>query len=227
MTPHIEAKQGDYAEIVLMPGDPLRAKYISEYLDDSVQVNSVRNCLGYTGFYKGKKVSVQASGMGQPSLAIYAYELYSFYNVKSIIRVGSCGGISKKLNVGDIVVAMSASTDSSMTQNIVPGFNLSPCCDYSLMKNYMDVNPLATAGQILSNDYFYQPNKEWFKPFFDLDILAVDMETHVLYSLAMRTANKALSVNTVSDHLINGKEMTCKERETGLNSMIETVLESL
>lgn len=227
MTPHIEAKLEDYAEIVLMPGDPLRAKYISEYLDNVVQVNSVRNCLGYTGSYKGKRVSVQASGMGQPSLAIYAYELYSYYNVKSIIRVGSCGGISKKLSVGDIVVAMSASTDSSMTQNIVPGFNLSPCCDYSLLKKYMNINPSATVGQILSNDYFYQPNSNWYKPFVDLDILAVDMETHVLYSLAMRTGNKALSVNTVSDHLLNGEEMTSKEREVGLNTMIETVLESL
>jgi purine-nucleoside phosphorylase len=158
MTPHIEAKNGDYAEIVLMPGDPLRAKYISEYLDHTIQVNSVRNCLGYTGFYKGKKVSVQASGMGQPSLAIYAHELYSFYGVKSIIRVGSCGGISLNLKVGDIVVAMSSSTDSSMTQNIVPGFHLSPCCDYSLLKKYMDVNPSAMVGQMLSNDYFYQPN---------------------------------------------------------------------
>lgn len=227
MTPHIEANRGDYAEVVLMPGDPLRAKYISEYLDNVIQVNSVRNCLGYTGFYKGKRVSVQASGMGQPSLAIYAYELYSFYDVKSIIRVGSCGGISKKLNIGDVVVAMSASTDSSMTQNIVPGFNLSPCCDYSLLKNYMDVNPSATVGQILSNDYFYQPDTNWYKPFVELDILAVDMETHVLYSLAMRTCNKALSVNTVSDHLLGGQEMTSKERETGLNNMIETVLESL
>lgn len=227
MTPHIEAKLEDYAETVLMPGDPLRAKYISEYLDNVVQVNSVRNCLGYTGSYKGKRVSVQASGMGQPSLAIYAYELYSYYNVKSIIRVGSCGGISKKLSVGDIVVAMSASTDSSMTQNIVPGFNLSPCCDYSLLEKYMNVNPSATVGQILSNDYFYQPNSNWYKPFVDLGILAVDMETHVLYSLAMRTCNKALSVNTVSDHLLGGQEMTSKERETGLNNMIETVLESL
>jgi purine-nucleoside phosphorylase len=227
MTPHIEAKLEDYAETVLMPGDPLRAKYISEYLDNVVQVNSVRNCLGYTGSYKGKIVSVQASGMGQPSLAIYAYELYSYYNVKSIIRVGSCGGISKKLSVGDIVVAMSASTDSSMTQNIVPGFNLSPCCDYSLLKKYMNINPSATVGQILSNDYFYHPNSNWYKPFVDLGILAVDMETHVLYSLAMRTGNKALSVNTVSDHLLNGGEMTSKEREVGLNTMIETVLESL
>jgi purine-nucleoside phosphorylase len=227
MTPHINAKNGDYAEIVLMPGDPLRAKYISEQLDNVVQVNSVRNCLGYTGIYKGKRVSVQASGMGQPSLAIYAYELYSFYGVKSIIRVGSCGGISNKVKVGDIVVAMSASTDSGMTKNIVPGFQLSPCCDYSLLKNYMNINSTANVGQILSNDYFYQPNIFWYKPFVDLGVLAVDMETHVLYSLAMRTGNKALSVNTVSDHLLGGEEMTSEQRETGLYEMIKTVLESL
>jgi purine-nucleoside phosphorylase len=227
MTPHINAKNGDYAEIVLMPGDPLRAKYISEQLDNVVQVNSVRNCLGYTGIYKGKRVSVQASGMGQPSLAIYAYELYSFYGVKSIIRVGSCGGISNKVKVGDIVVAMSASTDSGMTKNIVPGFQLSPCCDYSLLKNYMNINSTANVGQILSNDYFYQPNIFWYKPFVDLGVLAVDMETHVLYSLAMRTGNKALSVNTVSDHLLGGEEMTSEQRETGLYKMIKTVLESL
>jgi purine-nucleoside phosphorylase len=227
MTPHINAKNGDYAEIVLMPGDPLRAKYISEQLDNVVQINSVRNCLGYTGTYKGKRISVQASGMGQPSLAIYAYELYSFYDVKSIIRVGSCGGISPNLHVGDIVVAMSASTDSGMTKNIVPGFQLSPCCDYSLLKNYMNINPTANVGQILSNDYFYQPNNDWYKPFVDLGVLAVDMETHVLYSLAMRTGNKALSVNTVSDHLLGGEEMTSEQRETGLYEMIKTVLESL
>lgn len=227
MTPHINAKNGDYAEIVLMPGDPLRAKYISEQLDNVVQINSVRNCLGYTGTYKGKKISVQASGMGQPSLAIYAYELYSFYDVKSIIRVGSCGGISNKVKIGDIVVAMSASTDSGMTKNIVPGFQLSPCCDYSLLKNYMSINPTANVGHILSNDYFYQPNNDWYKPFIDLGILAVDMETHVLYSLAMRTGNKALSVNTVSDHLLGGEEMTSEQRETGLYEMIKTVLESL
>jgi purine-nucleoside phosphorylase len=227
MTPHIEAKNGDYAEIVLMPGDPLRAKYISEYFDNVVQVNSVRNCLGYTGFYKGKRISVQASGMGQPSLGIYAHELYNFYGVENIIRVGSCGAISPSLNIGDIVVALTASTDSAMTKNIVPGFQLSPCCDYTLLKKYMDTNPSAIVGQMISNDYFYQPNPNWFKPFVDLSILSVDMETHLLYSIAMRMGKKALSVNTVSDHLLGGEEMSSKERETGLNRMIETVLESI
>jgi len=227
MTPHIEAKNGDYAEIVLMPGDPLRAKYISEYFDNVVQVNSVRNCLGYTGFYKGKRISVQASGMGQPSLGIYAHELYNFYGVENIIRVGSCGAISPSLNIGDIVVALTASTDSAMTKNIVPGFQLSPCCDYTLLKKYMDTNPSAIVGQMISNDYFYQPNPNWFKPFVDLSILSVDMETHLLYIIAMRMGKKALSVNTVSDHLLGGEEMSSKERETGLNRMIETVLESI
>lgn len=227
MTPHIEAKNGDYAEIVLMPGDPLRAKYITKYLDSFVQVNSVRNCLGYTGFYKGKRISVQASGMGQPSLGIYAHELYNFYGVETIIRVGSCGAISPSLNIGDIVVALTASTDSAMTQNIVSGFQLSPCCDYTLLKKYMDTNPCAIVGQMISNDYFYQPNPNWFKPFVDLGILSVDMETHLLYSIAMRMGKKALSVNTVSDHLLGGEEMSSKERETGLDKMIETVLESI
>jgi len=228
MTPHIEAKKGDYHPTVLMPGDPLRAKYIAEnFLSEVRLVNSVRNCFGYSGLYKGKEVSLQASGMGQPSLAIYAHELYSFYGVKSIIRVGSCGGISPNLAVGDIVVAMSASTDSGMTKNIIPGFQVSPCCDYSLLKNYMSINPTANVGQILSNDYFYQPNIDWYKPFVDLGVLAVDMETHVLYSLAIRTGNKALSVNTVSDHLLGGEEMTSEQRETGLNSMIKTVLDAL
>jgi len=227
MTPHIEAKNGDYAEIVLMPGDPLRAKYISEYFDNVVQVNSVRNCLGYTGFYKGRRISVQASGMGQPSLGIYAHELYNFYGVENIIRVGSCGAISPSLNIGDIVVALTASTDSAMTKNIVPGFQLSPCCDYTLLKKYMDTNPSAIVGQMISNDYFYQPNPNWFKPFVDLSILSVDMETHLLYSIAMSMGKKALSVNTVSDHLLGGEEMSSKERESGLNRMIETVLESI
>lgn len=228
MTPHIEAKKGDYYSTVLMPGDPLRAKHIAEnFLTDIKCVNTVRNCLGYSGKYKNKEVSVQASGMGQPSLGIYAYELYNFYNVESIIRVGSCGAISPKLNVGDIVVALSASTDSSMTKNIVPGFSISPCCDYSLLKNFMKVSPDSYVGPMISNDYFYQLNVEWFKPFVDLGILAVDMETHLLYALSMRCAKKSLSVNTVSDHLLGGVEMTSKERETQLNDMIQFVLESI
>jgi purine-nucleoside phosphorylase len=228
MTPHIEAKRGDYYPTVLMPGDPLRAKYIAEnFLTDVVCVNTVRNCFGYSGKYKGKEVSIQASGMGQPSLGIYAYELYNFYDVQTIIRVGSCGGINSSLRVGDIVVALTASTDSSMTKNIFPGFYISPCCDYSLLKKYMEVNPIANVGAIISNDYFYQPDKNWFRSLSGLGILAVDMETHLLYSISMKNRKKSLSVNTVSDHLFGGKEMNSTERETGLSNMIESVLESL
>ena len=227
-TPHIEAHIGAYHDTVLMPGDPLRAKWIAEnFLDKYEVVNTVRNCLGYSGTYKGKKVSVQASGMGQASLGIYAHELYNVYGVNRIIRVGSCGGISPNLKVGDIVVAMSAATDSAMTENLIPGFKLSPCCDYTSLKSYMSVNPIASVGQMVSNDYFYQPQFDWYQPFAKMGVLAVDMETHVLYSLAMRYGKRALSVNTVSDHLISGEEMSSKEREHGLNYMIKSVLQSL
>ena len=227
-TPHIEAHIGAYHDTVLMPGDPLRAKWIAEnFLDKYEVVNTVRNCLGYSGTYKGKKVSVQASGMGQASLGIYAHELYNVYGVNRIIRVGSCGGISPNLKVGDIVVAMSAATDSAMTENLIPGFKLSPCCDYTSLKSYMSVNPIASVGQMVSNDYFYQPQFDWYQPFAKMGVLAVDMETHVLYSLAMRYGKRALSVNTVSDHLISGEEMSSKEREQGLNYMIKSVLQSL
>lgn len=228
MTPHIEAKLGDYYPTVLMPGDPLRAKHIAEnFLTNAVCVNTVRNCFGYSGKYKGKEISIQASGMGQPSLGIYAHELYNFYDVKRIIRVGSCGGINSSLRVGDIVVALTASTDSSMTRNLFPGFSISPCCDYNLLKRFMEVNPEAHVGAIISNDYFYQPDKNWFRSMSGFGILAVDMETHLLYSISMKNNKQSLSVNTVSDHLFGGKEMTSKERETKLDVMIENVLESL
>lgn len=228
MTPHIEAKQGDYHKTVLMPGDPLRAKYIAEtFLDDVVCVNTVRNCLGFSGTYKGKPVSVQASGMGQPSLGIYVHELYNFYDVESIVRVGSCGGISPKVKIGDIVVALSSSTDSGMTKNLIGGFLLSPTCDYELLSNYMKVDPDATVGGIISNDYFYQPEEDWVKPLADFGILGVEMETHLLYALSMKFQKKALSVNTVSDHLLNGGSLTSKERETGFSEMIINVLESV
>lgn len=228
MTPHLEAQPGDYHQTVLMPGDPLRAKWIAEnFLDDIVLVNSVRNCLGYSGTYNGKPVSVQASGMGQASLGIYAHELYNFYGVEKIIRVGSCGGIAPQLKVGDVVVAMSAATDNSMTDNLVPGFRLCPCCDYYMLSNYLLQNNMAHVGQMVSNDYFYQPDKDWYVPLREMGILAVDMETHVLYNIANRFCKKALSINTVSDHLTSGEQMSSKEREQGLGFMIETILESI
>lgn len=228
MTPHLEARTGAYSDTVLMPGDPLRAKWIAEnFLENAVKVNSVRNCLGYTGTYKGRKVSVQASGMGQASLGIYAHELYNFYGVEKIVRVGSCGGIAPHLKVGDVVVALSAATDNAMTDNLAPGFRLSPCCDYNMLRDYMSQNSDAFVGQMVSNDYFYQPDSDWHITLEKLGILAVDMETHVLYSLANRFGKKALSVNTVSDHLTSGEQMSSKEREQGLGFMVETVLASL
>ena len=228
MTPHIEANYGDYHPIVLMPGDPLRAKWIAEtYLENVKSVNTVRNCLGFSGTVNGIKVSVQSSGMGQASLGIYAHELYNFYGVESIIRVGSCGGISPLVNLGDVVVAMTASTDSAMTKNLAPGFTVSPCCDYGLLKSFMDVYPTAFVGSMVASDYFYQPDPNWYKSLSDLGVLAVDMETHVLYSLAMRFGKKALSVNTVVDHVSFDQHMTSKERETGLSDMIESIIESL
>lgn len=227
MTPHIEAKLGDYHSTVLMPGDPLRAKHIAEnFLTNVVCVNTVRNCFGYSGKYKGKEVSIQASGMGQPSLGIYAHELYNFYAVQRIIRVGSCGGINSSLRVGDVVVALTASTDSSMTKNLFPGFYISPCCSYELLEKYMKVDPSSHVGAMISNDYFYQPDRNWFRSLSSFGILAVDMETHLLYSISMKNNKQSLSVNTVSDHLFGGKEMTSKERETKLDVMIENVLES-
>lgn len=228
MTPHIEATTGAYADTVLMPGDPLRAKWIAEtFLENVIQVNSVRNCLGYTGAYKGKRVSVQASGMGQASLGIYVHELFNFYDVEKIIRVGSCGGIAPHLKVGDVVVAMSSATDNAMTDNLAPGFRLSPCCDYQMLRDYMEQNPKAHVGQMVSNDYFYQPDQNWFKPLQEMGILAVDMETHVLYNIANRFGKKVLSVNTISDHLTTSEQMSSKEREQGLGYMIETILESV
>ena len=228
MTPHIEANYGDYHPIVLMPGDPLRAKWIAEtYLENVKSVNTVRNCLGFSGTVNGIKVSVQSSGMGQASLGIYAHELYNFYGVESIIRVGSCGGISPLVNLGDVVVAMTASTDSAMTKNLASGFIVSPCCDYNLLKSFMNVYPTAFVGSMVASDYFYQPDPNWYKPLSDLGVLAVDMETHVLYSLAMRFGKKALSVNTVVDHVSFEQHMTSKERETGLSSMMESIFESL
>jgi len=228
MTPHLEAQKGAYASTVLMPGDPLRAKWIAEtFLDQVIQVNSVRNCLGYTGIYKDKKISVQASGMGQASLGIYAHELFNVYDVQSIIRVGSCGGIAPQLKVGDVVVAMTAATDNAMTERLAPGFKLSPCCDYQMLHQYMKANTEAHVGQMVSNDYFYQPDENWYKPLSEMGVLAVDMETHVLYSIANRFGRKALSVNTVSDHLISGDHMSSHERERGLGHMVKSILESL
>jgi len=217
MTPHIEAKLGDYAPVVLMPGDPLRAKWIAEtFLSDVRLVNSVRNCLGYTGLYKGKLVSVQASGMGQASLGIYATELFKFYNVDSIIRVGTCGAFKDNMLLGDLVIALAATNDA--------GTSSTPHCDPSLLKR---ITANGHRGTICSTDFFYHDTDEWWKNLAEKGVLAVDMETYLLYLLAIKYNKHALSINAVSDNLVNGAHMPAKDREVGLTTMVETVLESI
>ena len=226
MTPHIEATPGDYADTVLLPGDPLRAKWIAEtFFKNPRQVNGVRNCLGYTGTYNSKAISVQAGGMGMPSNAIYITELFKIYNVQTIIRVGSCGGIAKHVQVGDIVAATTASTDSAMGKQLVAHYQISPSVDHELLSKFLTQCPLAHVGSIVSNDYFYQPNEHWWKELQTYGTLAVEMETYILYTLAAQFNRRALSVNTVSDHFEHtDKNMTPKERETGFSKMIEAVL---
>jgi purine-nucleoside phosphorylase len=160
-------------------------------------------------------------------LGIYAHELYNFYGVENIIRVGTCGGISKNVTIGDIIVAMTSFTDSSISENLIPGFKVSPCCDYKLLKNFMEVMPNSHVGAITSNDYFYQCDEDWWKPLSKIGVLAVDMETHMLYTIAMRFGKSALTVNQVSDHLSGGDSYNSNERERGLSKMIESVLKSI
>lgn len=231
MTPHLEANQGDYASTVLMPGDPLRAKWIAEtYLTNVKQVNSVRNCLGFTGKYRGHSVSVQASGMGQPSLSIYAHELYETYKVDNIIRVGSCGGIGNNVMIGDIVVASSASTDSNMSKLLLGNnININPPADWNLLKSFVDNIPQSTrytVGNIISSDWFYHPDKNWFRGLDKIGILGVEMEAHMLYAIAMTKNKRALAVNTVSNHFTTGGALSSAERETSFTTMTEIALET-
>ena len=232
MTPHLEANQGDYSGTVLMPGDPLRAKWIAEtYLTNVKQVNSVRNCLGFTGKYRGHSISVQGSGMGQPSLAIYAHELYEIYNVDNIIRVGSCGGIGNNVRIGDIVVASSASTDSNMTKGLLGNnIEINPPADWNLLKSFVDNIPQDTrytVGNIISSDWFYHPDKNWFRGLDKIGILGVEMEAHVLYAIAMTKNKSALAVNTVSNHFTTGGALSSAERETSFTTMAEIALETV
>ena len=232
-TPHIEAKKGDYSDIVLLPGDPLRAQWIADtYLDEVKQVNGVRNCLGFTGYLHWndtkRRVSVQGGGMGMASNAIYIHELYNFYDVQTIIRVGSCGGIHKELNVGDIVAATTAHTDSAMTKDFIDG-TFCPSATEHMLRSYMTLySSIAMAGPIMSSDWFYNPNKTWWKEQQKLGTLAVEMETHILYALANKFNKEALSICTVSDHFDKPSEnMTSSQREKGFDRMMVSIFNSL
>lgn len=229
-TPHISAKQGDFAKTVLMPGDPKRAEFIAKtFLQDAVLVNDVRGVKGYTGYYKGKRVSVMASGMGQPSIGIYSYELYNFYGVENIIRVGSCGGFDKDLHARDIIIAMGACTNSNYaSQYRLPGA-FAPIADYSLLEKAVnktrDKGVNFKVGNILSSDTFYDDANsglDWAK----MGVLGVEMEAAALYMNALRAGKKALAILTVSDSFIYPEEnTTASERECSFTTMMEIALE--
>ncbi len=231
MTTHINANKGDYAETVLLPGDPLRAKFIADnFLTDVKEVNKVRNCLGYTGKYKGNDVSVQAGGMGQPSNAIYIHELYNDFDVKTIIRVGSCGGISKDVKVGDIVVGVTACSDSNMLSQQFGRFNYSPLATLSLSHRLNERMPTSHMGAMVSSDYFYNPDPNWWKVFQDYGVLAVEMESYILFSLANKFKKRSATVCTVADHLdttVDRLNMDWQEREQGFSYMVENTLDTL
>ena len=228
-TPHITAKEGDFARTVLMPGDPLRAKFIAEnYLEDAVLVNNTRGVQGHTGYYKGKRVSVMASGMGMPSIGIYSYELFNFYGVENIIRVGSAGMLSEKLQVRDIVAGMSAYTNSSFGEQYGFQGHLAPCCSFSLLEKavaaarQMGVEP--NVGALYSSDVFYDEADNAGK-LRKLGVLAVEMEAAALYMNAARAGKNALAICTVSDHLFRGEALPAEERQIGFTKMMEIALE--
>lgn len=231
MTPHNHAKPGDYAPAVLLPGDPLRAKWIAEtFFEAPKLVNSVRNCLGYTGTWKGRPVSVQASGMGQPSLAIYVHELINVYGVTSLIRVGTCGGLNAKVKVRDIVLAQGASTDSSIVKGRFGAFNFAPIADFGLLRSAAEKAEAAGlrfhAGNLLSSDIFY--HADGFAGYDKLPehgVLGVEMEAAVLYTLAARFGVKALTICTMTDCLITHEEISADERQSSLTEMVELALD--
>ncbi|MBT2571424.1 purine-nucleoside phosphorylase [Planococcus sp. ISL-110] len=230
MSVHINAKKGDIAETILLPGDPLRAKYIAEtFLEDVTLYNEVRNMFGYTGTYKGKRISVQGTGMGVPSISIYVTELMQEYDVKKLIRVGTCGSIHKDVKVRDVILAQSASTDSKMNEIIFKGINYAPTADFDLLlKAYnagIEKGLNLRVGNVFTEDVFYNEFAEHEK-WAQYGVLALEMESSALYTLAAKFGCQALSILTVSDHLLTGEVTTAEERQTTFNDMIVVALDA-
>ncbi|MEH8020082.1 MULTISPECIES: purine-nucleoside phosphorylase [Rheinheimera] len=228
-TPHINAAADAFAPTVLMPGDPLRAKHIAEtYLTDVVCVNTVRNMLGYTGTYKGKPVSVLGSGMGVPSISIYATELVKFFGVKNIIRIGSCGGLPLDVKVRDVVIGMGASTDSSVNRNRLGGLDFAAIASFNLLEKavvaarakQIDVK----VGNVFTSDLFYNPNPTLFDTLEKYGVLAIEMEAAGLYGVAAEYGINALAIFTVSDHIRTGESLSAELRQTSFNEMVEVAL---
>jgi len=232
MSIHIGAKKGDIAETVLLPGDPLRAKWIAEtFLEDVVCYNTVRGMYGYTGTYKGKKVSVQGTGMGIPSISIYATELVKEFGVKNLIRVGSAGSYQEHIKIRDIVFAMSASTNSGINKLRFNGADFACTADFELfmkaIKSAEEKGINVKAGNVLTSDEFYADKFENYKHWANFGVLAVEMETAGLYTVAAKHGVKALTILTISDSLVTGEETTSEERQTTFKDMIEIALGTL
>ncbi len=232
MSVHLAAKKGEIAETVLLPGDPLRAKWIAEtFLEEAICYNEVRNMLGYTGFYQGKKVSVQGTGMGIPSALIYAHELIIDYDVKNLIRVGSAGSYQKDVKIRDIVIAMAASSNSAINRHRFRGADFAPTASFKLFKKAIEIamqkNIDVKAGNVLTSDTFYADDFYDFKLWAEFGVLCVEMETAGLYTIAAKHNVDALSILTISDHLVSGAKTTASERETSFKEMVEIALDTV
>ncbi|ASS73732.1 purine-nucleoside phosphorylase [Tumebacillus algifaecis] len=231
MTVHIGAKEGQIAETILLPGDPLRAKYIAEtFLEGAELYNEVRGMYGFTGTYKGKRISVQGTGMGIPSMSIYAHELINGYGVQNLIRVGTCGAYQKDIKVRDMILAMSASTDSAVNKHRFGGLDYAPTASFDLLyrayENAKKENMPVAVGNVFTSDTFYNDTRDIITLMANYNTLAVEMEAAALYTLAAQFNRKALAILTVSDHLITGEETTSEERQLTFNQMIKVALDT-
>lgn len=228
-TPHNGAKKGDIAKTVLLPGDPLRAKFIADnYLEDAVCFNTVRNMLGYTGSYQGKQVSVMGGGMGIPSVAIYSYELFNDYDVDNIIRIGSAGGLQEDVNLMDVVIAMGACTDSNYAyQYELPG-SFAPIADFGLLERAVkasrELGIEPKVGNVVSSDIFYNQFTDVNKKWASMEALCVEMEAAALYMNAIAAHKHALAILTISDHLFKNEKLSAEERQVGFRKMMEIAL---
>lgn len=231
-TLHIGASKGQFAETVLMPGDPLRAQALAKnHLDDAKLVTSVRNMFGFTGTFKGKPVSIMGSGMGMPSISIYAHELFDYYGVKQIIRVGTCGGLLTDMQVGDLVLASAAGTDSAMNRHRFGGYDYSASADFGLLRKvYEEATQRGLkikTGNVFSSDWFYHPDKTFIETMQKMGILALDMESAALYALARQFDRRALTILSVSDVIPTGERASHETRQNAFGTVIQVVLDAV
>ena len=225
MTVHLEAQPGEIAPIVLLPGDPLRAQFVAErFLTDAVQHNKVRNAFGYTGHYRDRRVSIQSTGMGMPSCSIYVHELLESYGAKVLIRIGTCGALQRDLELGELVLALAASTDSAMNRQ---RFNadFAPTADFDLVRRAHDLAGGARVGSVLTSDTFYMEREDWYAIWARHGVLAAEMETAAIYTLAARFGARALSILTISDNVVTGAHSSAEQRQTGFSRMAQLALD--